>query len=88
MNRKLNIQPKFVQCILEEKWIQYISKDMSKMMLENECLCKRYLEDVYNLFLKFVAKEGCMHAFLEEKVHARTLSGLEMKGAVKVNLNY
>jgi hypothetical protein len=29
-----------------------------------------------------------MHAFLEEKVHARTLGGLEMKGVMKVNLNY
>jgi hypothetical protein len=29
-----------------------------------------------------------MHAFLEEKVHARALGGLEMKGAMKVNLNY
>jgi hypothetical protein len=45
---------------------------------------KCYLEDVYNLFLNFTQKEGCMHAFLEEKVHALTLGGLEMKA----NLNY
>jgi hypothetical protein len=29
-----------MQCILEEEWVQCISKDMSNMMLENESLCQ------------------------------------------------